>query len=408
MKTTQLFILLFIALFSGCQYVNDKSSDFYDISTDSLTILPEKDAYAETIIVSDNVKDKVSASEIIEDFYYLPLETTDESLFGYSTELAFYDNKIYVFDYFTTNRLTIFDKNGYFLKSLGNKGGAEFEFLLPVSFAIDKIKKQIVIYDNQKRKWMSFTPDGDYIQSRNVNFRMAGSFQILPNGEYVSSLHKGNKNVHLGKYADYKLLYTDTVGRIVKAAYNFPESECTMVIDESLSWLNDELLYYPLYHNKIYTVNDSVVNLRYKFDYSDFTPIDEYKLSTFEKYEDFKEYLSSHTYMNSFTENNTHLCFLTYDKNGNRFISFYDKRSKKILSFSFLYFDTDFAFEYENGVYAYGDYFVALLQPATLKALQKHIETTTHYAAKPENKQLFAELKDDDNMVLVFFKIKTL
>lgn len=38
----------------------------------------------------------------------------------------------------------------------------------------------------------------------------------------------------------------------------------------------------------------------------------------------------------------------------------------------------------------------------------KHIETTTHYPMKEENRKMIENLKDDDNMVLVFFKIKAL
>lgn len=57
---------------------------------------------------------------------------------------------------------------------------------------------------NQKRKWMVFTDKGDFITSYDVNFRMKSCFQILPNGEYVSFTDAGDRNYHLGKYADYK------------------------------------------------------------------------------------------------------------------------------------------------------------------------------------------------------------
>mgnify|MGYP001221331850 CR=1 FL=1 len=70
---------------------------------------------------------------------------------------------------------------------------------------------------------------------------MKSCFQIFPNGEYVSFTDAGDRNYHLGKYADYKVLYTDTLGRLLKAAYTFPEKVYTTIVYDPLIWANDEL-----------------------------------------------------------------------------------------------------------------------------------------------------------------------
>ena len=72
------------------------------------------------------------------------------------------------------------------MKSLGEKGEAPFEFFKPGSFAIDREKDQLVIYDNMKQKWMRFTLDGKFIASIDVPFTTICNFQILPSGEYVT------------------------------------------------------------------------------------------------------------------------------------------------------------------------------------------------------------------------------
>lgn len=69
--------------------------------------------------------------------------------------------------------------------------------------------------------------------------------------------------------------------------------------------------------------------MRYKFDYSDFSPFKEKDLEAFENYEDFYRYCSSHTYLSGFAENSTHLFLKTSSEDGKDFVSFYDKRSKK-------------------------------------------------------------------------------
>lgn len=148
--------------------------------------------------------------------------------------------------------------------------------------------------------------------------------------------------------------------------------------------------------------------MRYKFDYSNFSPFKEKDLEAFENYEDFYRYCSSHTYLSGFAENSTHLFLKTSSEDGKDFVSFYDKRSKKMISWYYIYYDMDFALEFMNNIFSYKDYFVALVEPETLKGLKKHIETTTHYPMKEENRIMIESLKEDDNMVLVFFKVKTL
>ena len=407
MKAKIIFLGL-ITLYCSCQEAISKGRPFPEVNTDSVTVIPTDEEHAEVIKVSDNVKSKVLSSELIEDFYYIPLETTDESLFAYCNNLEFYEDKIYLFDRLGAEKLFIFDKYGKFLNYVGDKGGASYEFYAPKAFAVNRTNKQFVIYDNQKRKWMVFTDKGDFITSYDVNFRMKSCFQILPNGEYVSFTDAGDRNYHLGKYADYKVLYTDTLGRLLKAAYTFPEKVYTTIVYDPLIWANDELLYFSLYRDKVYTLKDSIFEMRYKFDYSDFSPFKEKDLEAFENYEDFYRYCSSHTYLSGFAENSTHLFLKTSSEDGKDFVSFYDKRSKKMISWYYIYYDMDFALEFMNNIFSYKDYFVALVEPETLKGLKKHIETTTHYPMKEENRIMIESLKEDDNMVLVFFKVKTL
>ena len=79
-----------------------------------------------------------------------------------------------------------------------------------------------------------------------------------------------------------------------------------------------------------------------------------------------------------------------------------------MISWNYIYYDMDFAIEFMNNIFSYKDYFVALVEPETLIGLKKHIDNTTHYPMKEENRTMIENLRDDDNLVLVFFKIKAL
>lgn len=171
--------------------------------------------------------------------------------------------------------------------------------------------------------------------------------------------------------------------------------------------LENDILYVPMYLNEVYTVTDTTLSLRYKFDYSEFTPFEKEKIATFENYDELRDYRSSHTYLSTFAENSTHLFFLTSDNGNERLVSIYDKRSKKLLQVSGIQCDTDFIFDFIAGIHAYEDYFIAMILPQSLRMLKSQLEKN-HYPVKEENMRLFENVKEDDNLVLVFFKIKDL
>ena len=400
-------LIAFVLFCCSCQELIMKNRPFPAVDAGRIEIVPISEEKGEIIKVTNEIGENIPASKLIEDFFYVPLESIEESLFAYCNQIEVFEDKIFVFDRTGTEKLFIFRKNGKFLKSIGEKGGAPFEFFNPRSFAIDREKKQIVIYDNQKRKWMHFSLDGNYIDSDDVPFRTICNFQISSTGYYITATSKGDWNNHLGPIADYKLLYTDSLGNLQKAACYYQESEHNQLVYDPVRRLENDILYVPMYLNEVYTVTDTTLSLRYKFDYSEFTPFEKEKIATFENYDELRDYRSSHTYLSTFAENSTHLFFLTSDNGNERLVSIYDKRSKKLLQVSGIQCDTDFIFDFIAGIHAYEDYFIAMILPQSLRMLKSQLEKN-HYPVKEENMRLFENVKEDDNLVLVFFKIKDL
>lgn len=110
----------------------------------SIEIVPISEEKGEIIKVTNEIGENIPASKLIEDFFYVPLESIEESLFAYCNQIEVFEDKIFVFDRTGTEKLFIFRKNGKFLKSIGEKGGAPFEFFKPRSFAIDREKSKLL------------------------------------------------------------------------------------------------------------------------------------------------------------------------------------------------------------------------------------------------------------------------
>lgn len=61
------------------------------------------------------------------------------------------------------NKVYIFDLNGKSLKTIGQKGGGPEEYALLDGMTIDRKNKQLIVYDNMKRRFMYYTLNGEFL-----------------------------------------------------------------------------------------------------------------------------------------------------------------------------------------------------------------------------------------------------
>lgn len=156
--TNRLLCLILIIGTVGCEQIKKsrmKGRPFNEVSLESISVIPQiNKEFKEVIKIDKFSKSQLLSSDVIKEFFYVPLESIDESLFAYCTDLEVHNDRIYLFDRLGTEKLFIFDMQGKYLNQIGQKGGAPFEFYLPKAIAIDYNKDLLVIYDNMKRKWM--------------------------------------------------------------------------------------------------------------------------------------------------------------------------------------------------------------------------------------------------------------
>jgi hypothetical protein len=402
-KKSFLFILVFICF--NCHHVNRQPFEvppFADIATMQVT-----EAENSAVINVEKFHESINASDLIADFKYIPLETNKNSLIGYYNKILIHDEKIYIMDDLSAQAIFIFDMQGRFLEKISKKGGAPNEFYQLAGMSIDKKEKQLLAYDNRKRVMMYYTLDGRFIRRENMPFSFYGSFAVLPSsGMTVSATNKSNRNTHLENLDDYRLIYTDSVGTIKKTAF-----ECDDNVDLPISWSQiiengEELLYYPQFQNKLYQITDSTVNIKYEIKLNaDFNQYNPDRLLSFRNLETFNNYWNSTTKLDTrMAENTNHLYFMVSDKK-ERVFCFYDKLTKNLIATKDIAFDEDWIIRF-SVIYAYNDLFIATVDPGLIKALkQVDIENGKNKLSQ-EAKDMIDSLEEDDNSVLVLFKLK--
>lgn len=161
-------------------------SGLFVILTISACKKPNKELNLEEIKISPGRGQSIDLSSIIADFSIFKFETTSSSLFGEITKLIYHDGKYFLFDQSTSNTLFIFNENGKFLNKIYRKGRGASEFIKITGFALDTIKRQILLGDNNS-SIKFFDYDLNYLKTEPLrliykDFELSPDMDIVFNG----------------------------------------------------------------------------------------------------------------------------------------------------------------------------------------------------------------------------------
>ena len=150
-----LFSLLFI---QGCKdapedLINDSETERIDITN----------PLGESITQSNNINDFLS-----DDYFIVPLKTTEKYLIGYISNLQLFDEKIFLLDEMT-NSIFIYDMEGNPINKIHNIGQGPGEYHKIADFCINRDEKELLILDNFTKKILIYSLKGDFLQEKKLN-----------------------------------------------------------------------------------------------------------------------------------------------------------------------------------------------------------------------------------------------
>lgn len=400
-------IVLLFLLFTSCMNGN-KHMRFSEVDLTVVGYLTDIKNETGITVQLDKVKDEIKISELIKDVEYIPLETSDNSLISHISMVDIYKDRIFVMDNIMQNKVYIFDIDGKFIKAVGQKGGGPEEYALITGMTIDRKNDQLIVYDNMKRRFMYYTLNGEFNRIAPTPFSFAGEMMISPKGYLMSVSNKFNMNTHLKELDDYRILFTDSLGNVVKGAFKYDDNESLAIAYSQLYRTNSDLVFYPQYMNSLYTVTDSTITLRYRIDLSNYSPYDLSDIQSVKSKKLFYEITSVSTYLQpNMIETNDFLYFLVANKK-EYIYSFFDKRTNKTISFREFDYDGDCVFNPTiTRMNSYQDYFVSSV-PAELLRMIKSNRDKSYNKFSDGVALMIDSLHDDDNNVLVLFKLKEL
>ena len=162
------FFILLIFLFVSCKHTEEKA--------------------IEVVSLTDNLTGKAVLNDLFDEFEFISLETTNESIFGRIKKLIIFDNKYYIHDS-QLKKIFVFQMDGTFIQTIGNIGNGPGEYNHLEDFIIDEENNRIIILGFPSKVYI-YDLYGKFIQQKTFMSLPVWSICSYKNGYICSNNHQ--------------------------------------------------------------------------------------------------------------------------------------------------------------------------------------------------------------------------
>lgn len=218
-------------------------------------------------VSNDDPSKFAEIDSLIESCEVIPLETTDQSLFGSINALYAINDRIIIFDKYNSKSILIFTKDGKYVNRISPAGQGPGEFSSILRCTADE--NGIEVFDAGLSKILRYSTDGAYKTEFRLKPFYKTTFTKYGPGKYL--FYNAGEPVING--AGYKLIAWD-VEKNQRESLFFPFdkrlAKCKAYIDEQHFVQSDgNTTFFELFNDTIYSFNHSnlTVSPRYIIDF---------------------------------------------------------------------------------------------------------------------------------------------
>ena len=389
MKNGYFLFLMTMALLTGCAQFAGRSryteedvkranigqSKAFNVDTSSLLRIDLNEALE---------GDLINETDVLDTMLFIPLETTPESIIAYPSKIMMTDDRIFVLD--SEHNIVIFDNNGRYISSLKKgQGPGEINKLMSVSY--NYLEQQLMVIQN---KWiMYYDKDGNPIDKGIKCAFTCKEFAAIPSGFIF--FHFVSCNRHLGPQAEKALFLTNSDMNILNTGIDVLSQNNVICCIDNITRYNGSYFISQFYNDTIFCVSENggpALKAKYLLDYSSCKAPDSESEDRVGKFYNNGSVLENAT---------SQIFFFTCIRKG-IFVVVRDKGTGHTMGG--YKFDCDGFPEYlASAKTQHGEYFVSVLQPF------KGMECSSP-AVSPESNAKLKGLTEEDNPVLVLYKLK--
>ncbi|MDR0698191.1 MAG: 6-bladed beta-propeller [Tannerella sp.] len=201
-------------------------------------------------------------------YRFVALETGDNCLIGHINRVEVFDNRIFVHDAYAAKSLFVFDAGGRFITQVGSKGDGPENYIVPHGFEIDRENRRIIVSDSDRKRLIFYDLDTyKYIMHKNCPVEYIGLF-ASKNRFYFFS-HFGFDKSRDDNY----ILVTDTLFKPVFKDWkcNFKAYRFLTVSQESIYNINSRVFAYHHLQPYLYEITGSNCKIHARLSFEGFT-----------------------------------------------------------------------------------------------------------------------------------------
>lgn len=365
-----------------------------------------------TIKVPDNfeltVQSLIDYNVLIDTIWYIPLETKKASLIQYIEKVKLNKEYIYVHDAIS-GVLLKFDNDGNFITKIGNKGGAPHEYSSIKYFEI--VDNELLILDDRAAKIKYYDLNGNYIKDKKLAFRM-NQFSSIDDSTFICDI-TARGNFHITEIEDFKLILCNTNWKIIGRADRYDaNSESGLSFSRNVfTRSTDELIYNPSFSYIIFSFEEK------KFTEKYFIDVGKRKLPL-----NFSQNLSTEDFMGKYMTKNSDFMYifkpaletknhllLTLTYKMQNIPVYYSKATGRIISNRYSKLLPEFPLGIPDPHDIISDTFIGHINPDMAIhnfGLVKNDKSLVKSKIPEYIESMINKLKNDDNPILVFYKLK--
>jgi hypothetical protein len=170
------------------------------------------------------------------------------------------DGKIYIMDSNIARSLCIFDYSGKFLKQIGSRGRAKYEYIGgPTDFFVDS-DDNVHVFDRDGQKVLVFDRKGNIFRVIYVDGHFPYSFGLTSNKRYMYSMVDGEVGSAALSLCDFNYNNEKKILPISEEIQTGPSEHCFFLNDERLSHI-------PILSDSVLVFNKDSIEKVVRFDF---------------------------------------------------------------------------------------------------------------------------------------------
>jgi hypothetical protein len=265
---SKVVVIIVILILSACKFIEKRLIGFDDVDGDELSqhtvfVTPQSGASRRIEIDSLDRNSSLYLPDVIDTMYGIKLENHPHALLGSIEKIVVKDDAFYIFDKHQTKSLKKFDRHGKFLTSFGTSGRGSGQYFQLTDFSVTA--NEVIMYDQFRRVLLFYDLDGNFIRERAVPF-FATAFHVLENGMFVFHTVDAD-NYHLPKLINYSLHWVDSSFTFhASGAYREKDKYRTIPLKNNMNVFNGRLYFHAPYQDTVYYVSpDGKMEIEYIF-----------------------------------------------------------------------------------------------------------------------------------------------